>query len=330
MSHTTHLLISKAALDKRFAIIKAVREWFWNQGFTEVEAPILLAAPDQEPTLTIMKTAVLNERGESFSAYLHTSPEYTMKKMLAAGFAEIFYLGKVFRNQESFGGTHNPEFTMVEWYRPKVDFFAIMTDVENLCASVLEKMNQPQWKFSRYHMRDLWQKFVGVNLDDYLSLEAMRSLCKLRGYNPAPDEGYEDVFYRIFLNEIEPKLVEMGAVIIHHYPLPMAALSRQSVKEPGYAERFEVYIKGIELANAYSELTGADEQRARLTTEKNKRIALGKDLFPIDEDFIEAVGQMPEAAGIALGIDRLVQAVLDIGNINAVLPLSAKNLFLNE
>lgn len=330
MSHVTHLLVNKAALDQRFAIIKAVREWFWDQGFTEVEAPILLASPDQEPTLTIMKTAVLNERGQSFAAYLHTSPEYTMKKMLAAGFAEIFYLGKVFRNQESFGGTHNPEFTMVEWYRPNVDFFAIMDDVEKLCNSVLTKLGKPQWSFSRYHMRDLWKKFVGVNLDEYVTLPQMYALCQSRGYNPAPDEGYEDVFYRIFLNEIEPNLVKLGPVIIHHYPLPMAALSRQSSKEVGYAERFEVYIKGIELGNAYSELTGADEQRARLNAEKNKRLARGKDLFPIDEDFIEAVGQMPDAAGIALGIDRLVQAVLDIDNINAVLPLSAKNLFLNE
>ena len=330
MSHVTHLLTHKSVLDKRFAIIKATREWFWEQGFTEIEAPIVLASPDQEPTLTIMKTTVLNERGEAFAGYLHTSPEYTMKKMLAAGFDKIFCLGKVFRNQESFGGTHNPEFTMVEWYRTQVDFYTIMDDVEQLCASVLAKVNKPEWQFTRYHMRDLWQKFVGVNLDEYLTLDTMRALCESRGYKPAANEGYEDVFYRIFLNEIEPELAKMTAVIIHHYPLPMAALSRQSEKEIGYAERFEVYIKGIELANAYSELTGAGEQRARLNAEKNKRIAQGKDLFPIDEDFIEAVGEMPNAAGIALGIDRLVQAVLDIDNINAILPLSAANLFLND
>lgn len=327
MSHVTQLLNHKSVLDQRFAIIKAMREWFWNDGFSEVETPIIVAAPDQQPTLSLMKTTVFNERGEPFTGYLHTSPEYTMKKMLAAGFDKIFCLGKVFRNNESFGGTHNPEFTMIEWYRANKDFCAIMDDVEQLCASVLIKLNKPQWVFTRYHMRELWQKFVGINLDDYLTTDTMRALCESRGYKPATNEPYEDLFYRIFLNEIEPGLAKMPAVIIHHYPLPMAALSRASTKEVGYAERFEVYINGIELANAYSELTGSKEQRRRLVEEKNIRVLLDRESFPIDEDFIEAVGIMPEAAGIALGVDRLVQAVLDIDNINAILPLSAKDLF---
>lgn len=330
MSHVDHLIINKSTLDKRFAIIKATREWFWNQGFVEVETPIIVAAPDQEPTLTIMKTEVVNERGEKFNGYLHTSPEYTMKKMLAAGYEKIFSLGKVFRNNESFGGTHNPEFTMIEWYRAHTDFYTIMDDVEQLCASVLVKVGKPQWQFTRFHMRDLWKKYVDVNLDEYLTIETMRPLCESFGYKPAADEGYEDLFYRIFLNKIEPELAKMTAVIIHHYPLPMAALSRKSLREVGYAERFEVYINGIELANAYSELTGETEQRERLEREHETRIRQGKDLFPIDEDFITAVGQMPQAAGIALGIDRLVQAVLGVKDMNALLPLSAANLFLND
>jgi len=330
MSHVDHLLVHKQNLDARFAIIKAVREWFWQQNFVEVETPLIVAAPDQQPTLTLMQTEVLNERGKKFVGYLQTSPEYTMKKMLAAGYEKIFSLGKVFRNQESFGGTHNPEFTMIEWYRANTDFYALMTDVEQMCNHVLGQINKPQWEFKRVHMRELWQKFVGVNLDEYVTTESMRPLCESLGYKPAADEEYEDLFYRIFLNLIEPELAKMPAVIIHHYPLPMAALSRRSEKEPGYAERFEVYINGIELANAYSELTGADEQRARLNNEYAARVRHSKQIVPIDEEFISAVGQMPPAAGIALGIDRLVQAMLGVDEINAILPLSAAHLFLNE
>lgn len=344
MSHVTDLATKKTILEARFVIIKAIRAWFDQAGFTEVDAPILLRLPGQEPYLSPMRLNVHNERGEEVTGYLHTSPEYALKKMLSAGFDKIFSLGKVFRDYESFGGTHNPEFTMIEWYRANSDFYALMDDVENLFWFTIEengkgKMKDKRWKitlpsknpssfiFQRIHMRDLWKEYVEINLDEYLTREKMLVLCKARGFNPNENESYEDLFYRIFLNEIEPKLANRGGVIVHHYPLPMASLSRPSEKEIGYAERVEVYVNGLEIANGFSELTDAVEQRRRLEEEQKRRQELGKDVFPIDEDFIEAVGLMPPSAGIALGVDRLVQIITGCQNIDDVIPLPASLLF---
>lgn len=331
MNQVNHIMSHKKDLDQRFAIVRAVREWFWQEGFVEVETPLILRLPGQEPHLDHMKTTIHNEKGEAFPAYLHTSPEYALKKMLAAGYTKIFSLGKVFRDHESFGGTHNPEFTMIEWYRANKDYNALIEDVESLLDFVAEKTNlKIDWKFHRFHMRELWQKFADVNLDEYLDKESILKLCRERGYNPSETEGYEDLFYRIFLNEIEPKLKDLGVVAVHHYPMPMASLSRQSVSDPGYAERVEIYVEGVELANGFSELTDAEEQLARLKVEQTQRAEVGRDVYDIDLEFVDAVRNMPQSAGIALGIDRLVMALTDCQNINDVLVLPASELFVKE
>lgn len=324
MNQITHIKNNRQNLDARFALLRATREWFWSQGFTEVETPAIVACPDQEPTFSLMQVAVHNENHEPHIGYLHTSPEYAMKKMLAAGYDKIFFLGKVFRDAESFGGTHNPEFTMIEWYRNNADYRALMDDIENLLKAVAPKKS---FMVTRVHMRDLWREHVGVNLDDYLSRETMLELCRGRGFNPNEDEAYESLFYRIFLNEIEPKLAGMGVVFVHHYPLPMAALSRPSATDQGYAERVEAYVDAVELANGFSELTDSVEQRRRFEHEQSTRIAQGKQVFPIDEDLVEAVGRMPQSAGIALGFDRLAQIVTGCKNIDDVLVLPASKLF---
>ena len=322
MSHVTHLAKNRALLTVRAHVVRLIREWFWQEGFLEAEAPQILRLPGQEPHLSPMKLAVHDERGREYAAWLHTSPEYAMKKMLAAGFERIFALGKVFRDYESFGGTHNPEFTMLEWYRAGAYFYKIMDDVERLLAHVTDsllRLELPGWSlpretanwkpFKRVRMRELWQEQAGVNLDEYLEREAMLALCRSRGYAPGVEERYEDLFYRIFLNEIEPKLKDMGGVIVHHYPAQMAALSRLSPTDPRYAERFEVYINGLELANAFSELTDSKEQLKRLQEERALRQKLGKDVYDIDMEFVEALKTMPPSAGIALGVDRLVQVL---------------------
>lgn len=328
MDHIIHLQNNKKNLDLRWHILRLIREFFWSQDFVEVETPILLRVPGQEPYLSPMKLQLHNERAESFTGFLHTSPEYTLKKMLAAGYEKIFSLCKVFRDYESFGGTHNPEFTMVEWYRAHENFYAIMDDVEKLFAFVFNGLEKTQsLHFERLHMRDLWQQYVGVNLDDYLEKEKMFALCVERGFTPAEGEAYEDLFYRIFLNEIEPQLATRGAVIVHHYPKQMAALSRISETEPNYAERFEVYINGLELANAFGELTDSVEQRKRLEEERELRKKLQKDVYDIDEEFVQAVGHMPPSSGIALGIDRLVQFFTSCQEIDSVIALPASKLF---
>ena len=180
--------------------------------------------------------------------------------------------------------------------------------------------------FERIHMRDLWKKFVGVNLDEYLTKEKMFGLCVSRGYKPEQSEEYEDLFSRIFIDEVEPYLGKEKPLIVHHYPMSMAALSRQSQADSGYAERFEVYIDGLELANAYCEITDADVIEERLKTEKIKRAELGRDVFEVDREFVEAVRCMPESAGISLGIDRLVQLFTGCKNIDDVLVLPMSEL----
>jgi len=173
----------------------------------------------------------------------------------------------------------------------------------------------------------LWQKTININLDEYLTREKMLVLCKEKKYNVEMQESYEELFYRIFLQEIEPKLKDMGAVIVYNYPAQMASLSKLSEINPNYAERFEVYIDGLELANAFSELTDKDEQLRRLQAEQKERERQGKKVYEIDMEFIEAVGQMPKSAGIALGVDRLVQVLTSCQNIDNVLTLPADKLF---
>jgi lysyl-tRNA synthetase class 2 len=325
MNHLSHIKKNKEYLDLRWCILRLIREYFWSENFVEVETPLLLRLPGQEPYLSPMKLQLHDETGKQYTGFLHTSPEYSMKKMLACGYEKIFSLGKVFRDYESLGGTHNPEFTMIEWYRGHSDFWKIMDDVEALFNFISEKLKgNVQIQFERMHMREVWKKFAGVNLDEYLSIEKMYELCVQKGYTPASDEPYEDLFFRIFLNEIEPKL---GNVIIHHYPKQMAALSKMSETETGYAERFEVYVGGLEIANAFGELTDSTEQKKRFEEEYEKRKILGKNLYEIDEDFIEAVGNMPSSGGIALGVDRLVQVFGSCQNIDSVLVLPASKLF---
>ena len=334
-THTKHITKNKKLLYTRAAIIRGIREFFWNADFLEVETPQLLHMPGQEPYLSPMKLSVLDERGAAHDVYLHTSPEYTMKKMLAAGFGDIFSICKTFRNKESFGGTHNPEFTMIEWYRVGGTMYDLMDDVEQLYEALLSMLKKQEtgsgkldFNFQRLSMKEVWKSTIDVNLNDHLTQPSMLALCKQRGYNIANDETYENIFYKIFLNEIEPNIFNPHSnIIVHHFPAPMAALAKLSDAHPGYAERFEVYVNGMEIANAFTELTDVDEQLQRLQEEQTLRKKLRKDVYDIDMDFVEAVGKMPACAGIALGVDRLVQVLLGVEDIDDVLVLPMSKMF---
>lgn len=336
MPHVNHIAQHKALLDARWQILRLVRSFFWEQGFHEVETPCVVHLPGQEPNIEPETLIIHDEQGKSYSAYLHTSPEYTMKKMLAAGYETIFFLGKVFRDKEGFGGMHNPEFTMLEWYRTGVDFNVMMEDVEDLIGYVSAQLYNSDGKMLEYaespmiqkiHMRDLWKQVISIDLDQYLKTDAMRDLCIRFGYEPSNDERYEELFYRIFLNKIEPALKDMGVVMIHHYPAQMASLAKLSDMEKGYAERVEIYADGIEIANGFSELTDAGEQRQRLREEREYRKKSGSQVYDIDEEFIDAVGQLPRCAGMALGIDRLIMILTKVEFIEHVLPLPASVLW---
>ncbi|PIT86454.1 MAG: EF-P lysine aminoacylase GenX, partial [Candidatus Magasanikbacteria bacterium CG10_big_fil_rev_8_21_14_0_10_43_6] len=307
-------------------ILAAIRAFFIETDFTEIETPALLTHAGQDPYLSPMALFIHDEHGTPYQAYLHTSPEYSMKKMLAAGYDRIFFLGKCFRDHESFGGLHNPEFTMLEFYETHSNMFGLMERVEELFQYVGKHVEEATGKrailpVTRIHMRDLWQQTLGVDLDAYLTTSSLLQLCIDIGYAPGETESYEDLFYRIFLNKIEPALGDMGVVMIHHYPAQMASLAMLSEKDRRYAERVEVYAGGIELANGFTELTNGDQQRERFEAEQAMRRNLGKPVYPIDEDFIEAVDSLPNCAGIAIGVDRLVQMLLGCQNIDDVLVL---------
>ena len=316
------LAAHKNNLDLRWQIIKTIREFFWSQEFCEVDAPSLMQLPGQEPYLSPMTLTIHNENGKAHKRFLHTSPEFAMKKLLAAGYTNIFYLGKCFRDYESFGGNHYPEFTMLEWYRTEADYTNIMNDVETLFLE-LEKKTQKHIPYfstwNRVSMKELWQTYVSVNLDDCLTRDALFHLCVTKGFSPLKHESYEDLFYRIFLNYIEPELGKDDPTIVYEYPAQMAALAKLSDKDNRYAERFEVYIHGIEIANAFSELTNGKEQYDRFKKEQKTREKHNKPVYDIDTNFIEAVNNLPACAGIALGVDRVVQLFTGCKDIQNVI-----------
>lgn len=332
MSQIVSITTKADILRQRAAIIATVRAFFAQQELLEITAPSVVAYPGQEPNLEALKVSVFDETKKHYHAYLHTSPEYTLKKCLAAGLGDVYSLGPAFRNIESFGGLHNPEFTMLEWYRIGSDMTHLMDDLDALFVAVSTVI--PHTLFStpteRLHMREVWQQFAKVDLDAYLTQAAMYQLVREKGYMANASDSYEELFYTIFLNEIEPHLGMKSPVILHHYPAQMAALSKLSESDLRYAERFELYVQGVELANAFTELTDANEQRKRLQAEQRERQRRGMSVYQLDEDFLDAVAQLPDCAGIAFGVDRFIQLLLGCQNIDDVLVLPASRLFKSQ
>ncbi|MFA6603870.1 MAG: EF-P lysine aminoacylase EpmA [Patescibacteria group bacterium] len=334
---------------QRSAIMKAVRDFFASRGFLEVETPILVAHPGMEPHLEPFATGLADERGGTRAGYLITSPEYSLKKLLAAGLPKIFEITRSFRNGEPWGGTHNPEFSLIEWYRAHDDYRALMRDTEELVAeAALKVVGQTALNYQGQvvELAPAWTRLsVAEAFDHYCSLdlgrgiddpEWFRSEVAGRGCTIDGTDTFDDVFFKLFLRDIEPKLGQPetpGAtakpVILYDYPRSMAALARLKPGDGRYAERFEAYCLGIELGNAFSELNDAAEQRQRLVEEQELRRQLGKPVLELDEQFLEAVGRMPPSAGIAFGLDRLVMLLTDAKDIRDVLFFPASDLFGN-
>ncbi len=330
----------------RGSVIKAIRAFFDGRDFEEVETPLLVAAPGMEPYLDVFETRLTTARGQSSRAFLTTSPEYAMKKLLVAGLPRIYQICKSFRNGEEISRGHNPEFTILEWYRARADYRAIMADCEQLLAAIWRAVHPdaapdaqpvlavgderialaPPWE--RLTVRDAFARYARLDLDTLHDGAAMRRTLDARGYRATGETTWEQGYHQIFLNEIEPHLGRPAPTILCDYPASMAALARRKADDPHYAERFEFYVAGIELGNAFSELTDADEQRARLKAERAARAALGKTTYEIDEDFIRAlrVG-MPPSAGIAVGVDRLVMLFAGAASIQETLWFPASEIF---
>lgn len=323
----------------RARIIQLVREFFISQGFVEMETPLVVHAAGQEPYLDPFQVSFLGPQQEKVPAYLITSPEYAHKKLLAVGFKKTFEITRSFRGGEPWGGTHNPEFTMIEWYRAGADYKKIMGDVERMVYGVARSTKQikipyrgrsidltPPWE--KLSMQKAWERYAGIKKGaDICNRKILLKLCCERGYRVKKTESYDDLFFKIFLTEVEPKLGVEKPTFLFDYPVSMAALARKKKNDPRWAERFEIYAGGLELGNAFSELNDAKEQRKRFLGEQSLRRKLGKPFIPLDEDFLNALSHMPPSAGIAFGIDRLVMLLTDAKSIDEVVAFPASEIF---
>lgn len=324
----------------RSEVVRSIRRWFDGQGFAEMITPRLVGLPGQEPYLDPFWTEVRRpESGDKYPAALITSPEYAMKRLLAEGMDKIYDLGPCFRNDEPWDGSHDPEFLMLEWYRRDAGLNELMDDTEAMIrhvASVADSgFAMPEDKFKRMTVEEAWMTYASVELATLLEdRAAMAELCSKRfSQTVSPDDTWDDLYFKIFLSEIEPKLgwSESKApepVFLYRYPASMAALARRSSDDPRWADRVELYIGPFELANGFAELCDPDEQRARFMEEQELRKKVGKPTWPLDEKFLASLPKMGNAAGIAFGVERLAMLLTGSESINEILPFPTRDRFI--
>jgi lysyl-tRNA synthetase class 2 len=302
----------------------AVRVWFSGRGFIEVETPALQVSPGAEAHLHAFSTEAVGPGGGRGALHLRTSPEFSAKKLLAAGEPRLFELAKVWRNRER-GPLHHPEFTLLEWYRAGEPYTAIMDDCRVLLRLAAEaagttmlswrgQVCDPHLEPERLSVAEAFARHAGVDLSGDLFAQARQA-----GVRVAPDDHWGDVFSRVITERIEPKLGVGRATILYEYPISQAALARPVPGRPEVAERFELYACGVELANCFGELTDAAEQRRRFKADMDEKERVYGERYPIDEDFLAALEIMPEASGGALGFDRLVMLATGARRIEEVL-----------
>lgn len=332
-------------------VIHAIRNFFEDQQFHEVETPILIAHPPAESYLDVFETTLLNRNRVGKAAYLSTSPEVPLKKLMVAGLGNCYALTKSFRNMETQSTMHNPEFTILEWYRVGVDYREIMKDCEALffyIHSFLQKANHDTMSYphelvyqgKKVNLKAPWErltvsaafgKWANIDFDEFLHPDAANRIAASKGYNVTNSTTWEETYNQIFLNEIEPHLGIGKPTILYEFPGAMGALARKKKADPRYAERFEFYIEGLELGDCYSELTDWKEQKERFEHELTEIKRTGKTLYGYDEDFIEAlkVG-LPDCSGIAIGVDRLVMLFADATTIQDTLLFPSDEMFEAE
>ena len=328
--------LKRAHLETRARIVAAIRGFFAERGFVEVETPALQVSPGLEPHLEAFATTLLEPGEGPRPRFLHTSPEFAMKKLLVAGVPRLFQLARCFRNAER-SRTHHPEFTMLEWYRAGAGYRDLMAECEALLRAVLAaagaarftwqgRTADPGTPWLYLGVAEAFERFCGIDLlatapdPQVPSLALLADAARPLGIAPHDGDEWEDLFFRLFLERIEPQLGIGAPAILYDYPISMAALARPKPGDARLAERFELYVCGLELANAFGELTDAAAQRRRfLADQATKRRRYGT-AYPIDEDFLAALALgMPECAGIALGVDRLAMLASGADTIDDVL-----------
>jgi len=278
---------------------------------------------------------VIGPAGERAPLYLHTSPEFACKKLLAAGERRIFDFAKVWRNRER-GPLHHPEFTMLEWYRAEAPYEALMDDCGELVALAAQVAKARAFEFrglicdpsaepERITVAEAFDRFAGVDLmatvaaDGAGDRDGLAARVTAAGIRVAEDDSWSDIFSRVIVERIEPALGSPRPSVLYEYPVIEAALARPKPGDPRVAERFELYACGVELANAFGELTDAAEQRRRFEVDMDEKARLYGERYPIDEEFLAALARMPPASGAALGFDRLVMLATGAARIDQVL-----------
>jgi len=314
--HPRRFAERRARLEARARIASGLRAHFAREGFVEVETPALQVSPGLEPHLVAFETRLRAPDGKNERAlYLHTSPEFAMKKLLVAGVPRLFQLAHAFRNAER-SSTHHPEFTMLEWYRAGSDYTALMDDCERLLRVALEASGRDRLAFRGVEC-DPRLPAERISVAEAFAKHANRDVFALE---PAPGDTFEDCFFRVFLNEIEPKLGIGRPTLVYDWPIALGALARAKASDPRVAERVELYVSGLELANGFSELTDAAEQRRRFEHDLAEKARLYGERYPIDHAFLAALEYgLPASAGMALGFDRLVMCATGASRIDDVL-----------
>lgn len=307
-------------LQKRASITAAARDWFRAAGFTEVETSALVISPGNETHLHAPGVDTAAPDGERRRRYLRTSPEFACKKLLAAGESRIVEFARVFRDREK-SPLHLGEFTMLEWYRANEPYDAIIADTLAVIAlaartggvATFSYRGRSADPFSSQHVTvaDAFKRHAGIDLRmtydaSGTNRDALAKAASAQGIDVAADDTWSDIFSKVLVEKVEPQLGQGRLTVLDAYPLPEAALARPNADDPLVAERFEVYACGVELANGFGELTDAAEQRRRFTAAMDEKERRYGERYPLDEEFLAALEQMPQASGVALGFDRLV------------------------
>jgi lysyl-tRNA synthetase class 2 len=341
--HPDKLAQRRPFLEARRAVQSAVLAYFKAEGFTAVDTPSLQVAPGLERHIRPLATTLREPLGDARAArFLHTSPEFAMKKLLAGGMKKIVQLCHVFRDGER-SALHQPEFVMLEWYRADAAYDALITD----CAAILAYAGKAaqrtlthdglcRWRGvacdpnaapERLTVQEAFARFAGIDLlatiddpdADAPDPRPLAAAAHAAGIRCGANDTWEDVFFHIMLDRVEPRLGVGAPTVLMDYPTQLAALARRSPRDGRVAERFELYVCGVELANAYSELIDPAEQRARFLRDQALHEALYGNAPPVDEDLLAALASMPPSAGAALGFDRLVMLSAHARDITDVL-----------
>lgn len=319
-------LARRPALLVRAALKAAIRAYFERAGFLEVETGIVCRSPGNETHLHAFEAGWIGADGEKHAAYLHTSPEFAMKTLLAAGERKIYQFAPVFRAREQ-SRLHAPEFTMLEFYRAAADYSVLMEDCVEILRLAAQAGGRSRFSFrgvpcdaqappERLSLVAAFERHAGFALEPLLEdRDAFAAAARGIGMRVAPDDSWSDIFSRVLAERIEPHLGRDRATLLDRYPLSEAALARPCPDDPRFAERFELYVCGVELANAFGELTDPAEQRRRFAADMAEKARIYGEIYPIDADFLRALAFMPQASGLALGFDRLAMLAAGVEDV---------------